>query len=63
VAERPEGWVPLSLREIERKPKRIIEIDGFYIGVGLTERQMTDLVTIQSLIKTGGDLAPYYRRC
>jgi hypothetical protein len=62
VVKRPKTWVPLSVREIEPRPKKIHEIDGFSIEADLTARQLTDLVTIQGLIKTGGDLSPYYRR-
>jgi hypothetical protein len=62
VAKRPDGWIPLSLREIEPKPKQIHEIDGFYIKGVLSERQLDDLVKIRSGIRIGVDLSPYYRR-
>ncbi len=62
MADKRDVWVPLTSPKIEAKPKRISESDGFYIGPQLNERQLRDLATIQSLIKTGGDLSPYYRR-
>ena len=62
MAKTSDPWAPLSLPEIERKPKKIEKIDGFHIAVPLTERQIGDFATINSLIKTGGDLSPYYRR-
>lgn len=62
VPKQTDKFVPLTLEVIERKAKNIHEVDGFYIGIDLTESQLDDLANIKSLIKIGGDLSPYYRK-
>ncbi|WP_144428145.1 hypothetical protein [Azospirillum thiophilum] len=62
MTEQTDKLVPLTQGAIERKAKKIHEVDGFYIDVKLTEGQLDDLAKIKSLIKIGGDLSPYYRK-
>jgi hypothetical protein len=55
-------WEPLDLPENEPRPKRVVQDAEFLVAINLNDRQEREYVRIRGLIRTGGDLRPFYRK-